>query len=72
MKLELYIQNTENITPISVDDMDQIREIVQALIQTGGLTRVKGGQTSIHFDQQGNFQKIEQRFFPYMKRKKVL
>ena len=69
MKLEFFISNTENITPLSDKDIQQMQEIITALISTGGMTRVKGGQTAIHFDNNGVFQRIELKYYPYIKRK---
>lgn len=69
MKIELYIKNTENIKNLSDLDVDKIEEIVYALVSSGGLTGVKGGQTIIHFDGDGVFQKVELKYFPWIRRK---
>lgn len=69
MKLEINIKNTENIANLSQSDIRKIADIVEALIVTGSLTGIKGGQTIIHFDGQGEFQRIQQSYFPYVNRK---
>lgn len=66
MTLTLDIKNTENIGEI---DNDRITEIVTALITSGGLTGVKGGQTIIHFDSEGIFQGVQLSYWPYRRRK---
>jgi len=65
MRIVLEIQNTENIDNW---DTSHAEEIINALIVSGGLTGVKGGQTIIHFDGDGIFQKIELKYFPWMRR----
>ena len=65
MKIELNIQNIENIGNL---DKKKVEEIFTALISSGGLTGVKGGQTIIHFDGDGVFQKIELKYFPWIRR----
>ena len=69
MKITLDIQNTENIENLTPEDMLRIREIITALIASGGLTGVKGGQTIIHYDHTGLFQKVELKYFPWIRRK---
>lgn len=68
MKLEINIKNTENVDNLSQSDIYKIQTIVEALITTGSLTGVKGGQTIIHFDSLGEFQKIQTSYFPWVKR----
>lgn len=68
MQLDLYIKNTENIGILTVEQKMHIQEIVEALLQSGGLTGVKGGQTIIHFDASGEFQKIELKYFPWSRK----
>jgi len=70
MRIEFEISNTENIKDLSPADIERIREIFVALIQTGSLTGVRGGQTILHFDGDGEFQKIEIKYFPWAKRRK--
>ena len=67
MRLEFDIKNTENLGTV---DKAKVEEIFNALIVSGGLTGVKGGQTIIHFDPQGTFQKIELKYFPWIRRAK--
>lgn len=54
---------------VETEDAVKITEIFEALVKSGGLTGVKGGQTAIHFDPSGIFQKIELRYFPWQRRK---
>ncbi len=68
MELKLNIRNTENVLDLSQSDTLKIQNIVEALITTGSLTGVKGGQTIIHFDALGEFQKIQTSYFPWVKR----
>ncbi len=68
MELKLTIRNTENVLDLSQSDTLKIQNIVEALITTGSLTGVKGGQTIIHFDALGEFQKIQTSYFPWVKR----
>jgi hypothetical protein len=69
MKIELDIKNTENLVNLSQSDIQKIKNIVEALVTTGGLTGVKGGQTIIHFDSLGEFQRIQVSYFPWVNRK---
>ena len=68
MKIELNIKNTENFNNLSTKQLEEINEIFSALIVSGGLTGVKGGQTILHFDGDGLFQKIELKYFPWNRR----
>ena len=68
-ELTITIRNTENIERISHMDMQKIGEIVEALVQSGGLTGVKGGKTIIHFDADGIFQGVELDYWPFRRRK---
>jgi hypothetical protein len=70
MEINLNIRNTENIERLGEGDIVQMQEIIEALVATGSLTGVKGGQAIIHFDGEGRFQKIEQKYFPWVRRKK--
>lgn len=47
----------------------RFEEIFAALIQSGGLSGVKGGQTIIHFDQEGNFMGVQLSYWPWRRRK---
>jgi len=69
MIIELDIKNTENIGVMSDNDVAQLQEIMNALVSTGSLTGVKGGQTVIHFDGNGVFQKVELRYAPWIRKK---
>lgn len=69
MKLEINIKNTENIGELSSEQMSGITEIVTALVQSGGLTGIKGGQTILHFDSDGIFQKVELKYYPWQRRR---
>lgn len=69
MKLELHITNTENIQSLTEVQRMQMQEIVTALVSTGGLSGVRGGQTIIHFDANGIFQGIEIAYWPWRRRK---
>ena len=68
MELRITIKNTENIGNLSQSELRQIHEIVEALITTGSLTGIRGGQCSILFDHLGVFQKIEHKYYPYVRR----
>ena len=69
MILELNIKNTENIEHMSDEDIAQVQEIMNALVQSGGLTGVKGGRTYIYFDGEGVFQKIGLDYYPWIRGK---
>lgn len=68
-KIELTI-NTENTGQIGQKELAKFQEIVDALIRSGGLTGVRGGQTILHFDADGIFQKVELKYFPWIRRAK--
>lgn len=70
MKFEITIKNTENIGALDQRQIEKIQEIVNALVQSGGLTGVRGGKTIIHFDADANFQGIELDYWPWRKQKK--
>lgn len=69
MKFEIEIHNTENIDSLSDNQIEDIQDIFNALVASGGLTGVKGGQTILHFDGDGIFQKIELKYFPWSRRR---
>lgn len=69
MTFEITIKNTENIQNITPQQKERIQEIMTALIQSGGLTGVRGGKTIIHFDADANFQGIELDYWPWRRRK---
>ena len=68
MKFEFTIKNMENVAHLTDSQHIQIVEILEALITSGGLTGVKGGQTIIHFDHQGTFKSIQLSYYPWVKR----
>lgn len=69
MKLELDIKNTENVGQLDIIQKQKIADIIEALITSGGLTGVKGGQTIIHFDDKGNFRGVQLSYWPWRKLK---
>ena len=69
MKLEIEIKNTENVNNLTKADVVSIQEIVTALISTGSLTGVRGGQTIIHFDADGIFQGVQIDYWPWRRRR---
>lgn len=69
MILDINIKNKENIGEITEDTKKKIKEIVEALIVSGGLTGVKGGSTIIHFNGQGIFQGIQLSYWPWRRKK---
>lgn len=69
MKLTLEINNLENFNP-TPQQMQKYGEVLTALIQSGGLDGVRGGQTIIHFDQTGTFMGVQLSYWPW-KRKKI-
>lgn len=70
MEIKLNIKNTENLASMTQSDIEEMKSILEALVSTGGLTGVKGGQTIIHFDAFGVFQKIELKYFPWVRKAK--
>jgi hypothetical protein len=52
------------------EETEKYEEILYALVRSGGLSGVKGGQTIIHFDGEGQFQGIQLNYWPWRKRKK--
>lgn len=70
MEIKLNIKNTENLANLTQSDIEEMKAILEALVATGGLTGVKGGQTIIHFDAFGVFQKIELKYFPWVRKSK--
>lgn len=53
------------------EEVQKYTEIFTALISSGGLTGVKGGQTIIHFDADGSFMGIQLSYWPWRRRKKI-
>lgn len=54
---------------IEPEHEERFTEIFNALIRSGGLSGVKGGQTIIHFDAEGVFQGVQLSYWPYRRRK---
>lgn len=70
MEIKLNIKNAVNLNAMCQEDIAEIQTILEALVSSGGLTGVKGGQTIIHFDADGIFQKIELKYFPWVRKSK--
>lgn len=68
MKLELNIVNDENIRNLSERQLQTVIQIVEAVLTSGGFTGVKGGQTIIHFDQDGIFKSVQLSYYPWVRR----
>ena len=61
------------IIELQIKDMDlrehaRVQEILEALIDSGGMFGVKSGQTLLHFDKYGGFMGIELRYWPWRNR----
>ena len=63
MKIKLEVEGVDG------KEVERYQEILLALIRSGGLTGVKGGQTIIHFDGEGAFMGIQLSYWPWRKRK---
>ena len=63
MKIHLQVEGVEP------SEVERYHEILTALIQSGGLTGVKGGQTIIHFDNEANFMGVQLSYWPWRRRK---
>ena len=68
-ELTIKITNRDNVGTITTEQANSIQTIISALIQSGGLTGVKGGKTIIHFDGDGSFQGVELDYWPFRKRR---
>lgn len=68
-ELTIKITNRDNVGTITTEQARNIQEIITALIQSGGLTGVKGGKTILHFDSEGSFMGVELDYWPYRRRK---
>lgn len=51
------------------EELIRYQAIIVALISCGGLSGVKGGQTIIHFDGEGNFQGVQLSYWPFRRRR---
>lgn len=58
-----------NLTGGDQEQVQKYREIFEALIASGGLSGVKGGQTIIHFDAEGQFMGVQLSYWPWRRRK---
>ena len=50
------------------EQADKAAEIFQALVQSGGLFGVRGGQTILHFDSNAVFQGVECAYWTWRRR----
>lgn len=66
LPLTIHIPKNENWHP---DDLRHFEKIFIALVQSGGLSGVKGGKTIIHFDDKGDFRGIQLDYWPYRTQK---
>ncbi len=57
---------------LSEEEIKNYQEILVALVASGGLSGVKGGQTILHFDGIGNFMGVQLSYWPWRKRKNPL
>lgn len=62
MQVELKIEGWDE------RELTEVKEILIALLSSGGLTGVKNGKTIIHFNEQGIFQRIQLDYFPWNRR----
>ncbi len=69
MKIELNIRNWDNLGTMTPESEKHVVEIFEALIASGGLTGVKGGSTTIHFDAEGVFMGVNLNYWPWRRRK---
>ncbi len=60
---------TLNVEGADKTELERYQEILLALIHSGGMTGVKGGQTILHFDQDGNFVGVQLSYWPWKKKK---
>ena len=67
-ELTIKITNRDNVGTITTEQAKVIQEIVTTLIQSGGLTGVKGGKTILHFGASGEFMGIELDYWPWRRR----
>lgn len=65
-QIKLEVEGTDQETLV------KYYEILSALIKSGGMTGVKGGQTILHFDQDGNFVGVQLSYWPWKKQKKMV
>ena len=65
------VQIQIKIEGVDPKEIERYSEIFYALIKTGGLSGVKGGQTILHFDGEGVFMGIELDYWPFRRKKKI-
>lgn len=63
-KIEINL-NTE----LTVKEIEKVEEIFLALLKSGGLFGVKGGQTILHFDSNADFMGVQLSYWPWKKKK---
>lgn len=68
-EIKIRITNRENVGTITTEQAENIQTIMTALIQSGGLTGVRGGKTILHFDANGSFMGIELDYWPWRRKK---
>ena len=56
------------IEGLNEQELARVEDILRGLIESGGLFRVKSGQTIIHFDKYGTFMGIELAYWPWRNR----
>jgi hypothetical protein len=68
MIIQLDIKNMQNceFTP---ERLKTYEEIITAIVSSGGLDGVKGGQTILHFDANGVFMGVQLSYWPWKRRK---
>lgn len=61
-------------TQIEIGDNseEQVLAIFEALVKSGGLSGVKGGQTILHFDANGVFMGVQLNYWPWRRRAEKL
>lgn len=57
---------------IGDNNAEQVAAIFNALVSSGGLSGVKGGQTILHFDSTGNFMGVQLNYWPWRRRSEKL
>lgn len=68
MKITLDIKNMENCN-FTPERLRNYEEIIEAIIESGGMDGVKGGQTIIHFDATGTFMGVQLSYWPWKRKK---
>ena len=63
------IQISLEIEGHTEEEIEKYKEILYALVRSGGLSGVRGGQTIIHFDGEGQFQGVQLSYWTFRKRK---